>query len=385
MAAHMISSALTKTKMLNERFAHDLLRHNIQRDIQQRRKTRDIFYRGFKVYLTPRQNRTGTCITFLTLDCCWTPTNCGHVGRAGKCVRTVHLDSGHRGKLEWQQRVCVSSHGSGNLKITRDVLTSGVRHKSVDTPEQSRTVASWEMVKKKERQIREAGQDLLEDFKERKAKVREKVDEIIERENIWTVPNFLCVSRIAISPVLFHLVLSANYNLALGFFMFAGFTDLIDGWIARTFPGQASNLGSFLDPLADKVLVASLFLSLTYIGLIPLPLTGLIIYRDVLIIGGASYVRYKSLPPPRTIFRYFDATHATAKLAPTALSKVNTAIQLGLITASLAAPVFSFTDHYLLKAFWWLAAATTLSSGISYIFSRDTYKFLNNMNKPPEK
>ncbi|KAG7167949.1 Cardiolipin synthase (CMP-forming)-like [Homarus americanus] len=245
MAAHMISSALT-TLLINEPFTHHLLRHNLHRTIQQRRKTRGIIYTSFELYSSS-----------------WP------------------LKTDHRKTL---------------------------------------------------------------------------------RENIWTVPNLLCVSRIAFSPVLVHLVVSSNYSWALGLFMLAGFTDLLDGWIARTFPGQASNLGSFLDPLADKVLVALLFLSLTYVGLIPLPLTGLIIYRDVLIIGGASYVRYKSLPPP-----------------------VNTAIQLSLITASLAAPVFCFTDHYLLKAIWWVTAATTLSSGISYIFSRDTYKILSNMNKSPQK
>ena len=123
------------------------------------------------------------------------------------------------------------------------------------------------------------------------------------------------------------------------------------------------------------------------------PLTGLIIYRDVLIVGGASYVRYKSLPPPvsrrtssfssliylsykewnigrqpikhtnrkrltfclllqRTLFRYFDASHATARLAPTAISKFNTAVQLSLITAALAVPIFTLTDHVAFKALW---------------------------------
>ncbi|KAK8383541.1 hypothetical protein O3P69_015774 [Scylla paramamosain] len=163
------------------------------------------------------------------------------------------------------------------------------------------SLASWQVKVKESTKIKEAGQDLLEDFKETRAKVKEKMDEIVERENIWTVPNLLCVSRIALSPYLCYLVLVADHQWALGLFLMAGATDMLDGWIARTFPSQASNLGSFLDPLADKVLVAMLFLSLTYMDLIPLPLTGLIIYRDVLIVGGASYVRYKSLPPPRKI------------------------------------------------------------------------------------
>lgn len=60
----------------------------------------------------------------------------------------------------------------------------------------------------------------------------------------------------------------------------------------------------------------------------------------------------QSFTVQKTISRYFDATHATAQLAPTTISKVNTAIQLSLITASLAAPVFSFSDHYLLTGLW---------------------------------
>ena len=53
-----------------------------------------------------------------------------------------------------------------------------------------------------------------------------------------------------------------------------------------------------------------------------------------------------------TIFRYFDATHATAQLAPTTISKINTCIQLSLITAALAAPVFNFEDHLYMKTLW---------------------------------
>lgn len=60
----------------------------------------------------------------------------------------------------------------------------------------------------------------------------------------------------------------------------------------------------------------------------------------------------QSFTVQKTISRYFDATHATAQLAPTTISKVNTAIQLSLITASLAAPVFSYSDHYLLTGLW---------------------------------
>ena len=94
----------------------------------------------------------------------------------------------------------------------------------------------------------------------------------------------------------------------------------LDGWIARTFPSQSSLAGSFLDPMADKLLIGTLFISLTFSGLIPgillaikytillililpylistVPLTALIIVRDALLIGAGFYVRYISLAPP---------------------------------------------------------------------------------------
>ncbi|XP_042884299.1 probable cardiolipin synthase (CMP-forming) [Penaeus japonicus] len=383
MAAYMTSSALAKTILQNERFAHSLLRHNIQRNIQQRRKTRATYPANLPVL---------SCFYPTQTDAQSSALREYHSLRESKSIVSKALAShtslsphhlGHH-YLSYQAHNGVSLFKTAWIKQSgqaRCLQTGDASREAGEAREQSPPVATWEAVREKKNQFREAGQDLLDDIKEKKAKVRERMDAIIERENIWTIPNLLCVSRIAFSPYLCHLVLSADYNWALGLFMFAGFTDLLDGWIARTFPSQASRLGSFLDPLADKVLVAMLFLSLTYVGLIPLPLTGLIIYRDILIIGGASYVRYKSLPPPKTITRYFDATHATAQLAPTTISKVNTAIQLGLITASLAAPVFFFTDHYLLNALCWVTAATTLSSGISYIFSKNTYKILEKMKE----
>ena len=72
----------------------------------------------------------------------------------------------------------------------------------------------------------------------------------------------------------------------------------MDGWIARRVPGQASKLGSFLDPLADKILVMTLYLSLTSASLIPASLTALVVSRDVLLMYAGLYIRYMSVQPP---------------------------------------------------------------------------------------
>ncbi|XP_011861945.1 PREDICTED: probable cardiolipin synthase (CMP-forming) [Vollenhovia emeryi] len=211
---------------------------------------------------------------------------------------------------------------------------------------------------------------------------RRKVEEIIERENIWTIPNFLCMGRIVTSPFLSYLILSQDYQIALWLLAIAGLSDLADGWIARTWTSQASKLGSFLDPVADKLLVGTLFLSLAWVGLIPVPLTCLVVSRDVLLVTAASYIRYRSLPPPKTLARYFDPTHATVQLAPTLTSKLNTGMQLSLVAGTLAAPVYHFVDHPILQCLCYITAFTTIAGGVSYLLSKDTYKLLRKKKTP---
>jgi len=197
-----------------------------------------------------------------------------------------------------------------------------------------------------------------------------------KRENVYTIPNLLCVIRMGMAPMLGYMVISEQYGPALGLFVVAGLTDLLDGWIARVVPGQSSVMGSFLDPMADKILVGVLFISLTYMDFIPVALTGLIISRDVLLIAAGFYIRYKSLDPPRTMARYFNVTHPTAQLAPTFISKINTGIQLGLVAATLVSTVIPYDLHPYLVTLWYCTATATIVSGLSYVFAKNTYKFL---------
>ncbi|KAK5648966.1 hypothetical protein RI129_003858 [Pyrocoelia pectoralis] len=236
-------------------------------------------------------------------------------------------------------------------------------------------------LKATEQKIKVCSETLRKDFVETKNKVKEKVGEVIERENIYTIPNFLCVSRILLSPYLGVLIIQAEFDIALGLLGVAAVTDLLDGWIARTWTSQSSIMGSFLDPMADKVLIATLFLSLTYADLIPLILTGLILFRDVLLVAAALAVRYKSLPPPRTVGQFFDISHATVQIKPTIISKVNTGVQLALVGSTLAAPVFHYVGHPVLQSLWYITAATTIAGGLSYILSKDTYKIIKKDNR----
>uniref|UniRef100_A0A3Q3KPP8 Cardiolipin synthase (CMP-forming) n=1 Tax=Monopterus albus TaxID=43700 RepID=A0A3Q3KPP8_MONAL len=197
-------------------------------------------------------------------------------------------------------------------------------------------------------------------------------------ENPWTIPNLLCMCRIVLAPVLGHLVIQQHFHLSLALFTIAGATDLLDGYIARTWPTQKSALGSALDPLADKILISILYISLTYAELIPAPLTALVIFRDIGLIAAVFWVRYKTVPPPVTLNKFFNPYYTTAQLKPTLFSKVNTAIQLFLVAASLAAPVFQYTDSVLLQCLWYVTAVTTAASGYSYWhYGRKTVQVLN--------
>ncbi|XP_049548005.1 probable cardiolipin synthase (CMP-forming) [Anopheles darlingi] len=217
---------------------------------------------------------------------------------------------------------------------------------------------------------------LVQDIRERKKRVKKRVEEVIERENVVTIPNLLCIGRILASPYIGYVILQSEFQLAMVLLIMAGLTDLADGWIARNWPNQASRIGSFLDPMADKVLMGSLVIAMCYIELFPLWLTAVVVFRDVLLISAGFVIRYVSLPKPRTLSRYFDATHATAQLAPTFISKLNTAVQMVAVAATLGAPIFDYGNHDYLQGLWYLTGFTTLAAAVSYFTSKDTYKIL---------
>lgn len=200
-------------------------------------------------------------------------------------------------------------------------------------------------------------------------------EEAERKDRILTVPNLLCVSRIVAAPYIAKLIIDGNFPLACGLFVYAGATDMADGYIARNFKNQASSLGSFLDPLSDKILVGTVFLALTYANLIPASLTGLIVSRDLFLVYAGLYIRYMSVVPPFSLQKYFDPTLPTATIQPTTISKVNTALQFLLIAVSLAAPLAGLQNHPSLHYLWAATGATTFLSAVSYAFMKDTYKF----------
>lgn len=100
------------------------------------------------------------------------------------------------------------------------------------------------------------------------AKVRSSIPALTPHENIYNVPNFLTATRLVAAPVVGYLVLHEQHKWALALFAYAGVTDLIDGWMARRFKLQTV-VGSVVDPMADKVLMTILTVTLAVKGLLP--------------------------------------------------------------------------------------------------------------------
>lgn len=166
------------------------------------------------------------------------------------------------------------------------------------------------------------------------------------------IPNALTLFRLTlIIPFLvyFH---KQEYLVAFYIFILAGFTDGLDGWLARHFHWQ-SNFGYFLDPLADKLLVAASFISLAWVNILPWWLVFLVFFRDISILLGAFVWCW-------IIQRKFD-------FKPTILSKINTALQLGLVTWCLFEKAWYNLYPQGLDILILITASTTTASYLDYL------------------
>ena len=126
------------------------------------------------------------------------------------------------------------------------------------------------------------------------------------------LPNAISIMRIALVAPILILILNGSFGWALALFWLAGFSDGVDGYLAKRFSWH-TRLGALLDPVADKLLVAGLFITLAYTGDIPVWLAATVILRDVVIVAGA--MAYNFLVRP-------------VQGEPTRVSKLNTALQL---------------------------------------------------------
>ncbi|KAI9366104.1 CDP-alcohol phosphatidyltransferase-domain-containing protein [Zopfochytrium polystomum] len=210
-----------------------------------------------------------------------------------------------------------------------------------------------------------------------KAFLPKRVESIV-RENIYTIPNILTMTRIAMTPAIGYLIAVGHFQSAFAVLAVAAVTDVLDGLIARGF-NQKTSFGSILDPAADKILMTVLTVSLSYSGLLPTGLAVLIIGRDVGLTAAVFVYRYISLPAPKTWTRYWDASIPTAEVRPPLISKLNTFLQLGLMASTLSVAAAGYSVSMLpLEVLRWTVCGTTVASALVYWFDRKNLLRLNN-------
>ena len=179
---------------------------------------------------------------------------------------------------------------------------------------------------------------------------------------IVTVPNMLTVFRMVLIPVFVSLLFYQRFILALCVFILAGVTDGLDGLLARRFD-QRSQLGTILDPIADKLMLVTSFVVLSMRSVFPQPLpahlpvpfwvTVAVISRDVFILVGAAAINIV------TGFRGFR---------PSLLGKINTTVQIVAIAAIIFAASVPFGTGYYLPTIYTTVFVSAVLSGAHYVF-----------------
>jgi cardiolipin synthase len=167
------------------------------------------------------------------------------------------------------------------------------------------------------------------------------------------LPNAICIARILLVWPIIVLMLEGQYRLALGVVVIAGASDGVDGFLAKTF-GWQTRLGGLLDPIADKLLLISLFLTLTWLGLTPLWLTVVVLGRDLVIVTGAVAFNF-----------LVGKVHGE----PSKVSKLNTFIQLIYIVGVLAAEAYGWPPALLLMTTGAAVFITSVVSGLDYVLT----------------
>jgi cardiolipin synthase len=133
------------------------------------------------------------------------------------------------------------------------------------------------------------------------------------------IPNMICVARIILVAPIVWALLEERYALALALSLVAGLSDALDGYLARRFDWR-TRLGGLLDPAADKLLMFASFVTLTWMGWVPVWFTAIVIGRDLIIIGGTIV---------------YQLTVAPVHGEPTGASKLNTVFQILFILLTI--------------------------------------------------
>ncbi|MGH8181461.1 MAG: CDP-alcohol phosphatidyltransferase family protein [Steroidobacteraceae bacterium] len=176
------------------------------------------------------------------------------------------------------------------------------------------------------------------------------------------IPNIICLARLALIWPIATALHGGRYGLALGLFVLAAFSDGLDGYLAKRF-NWTSDLGKVLDPAADKLLLVTVFVEGTWLGLVPWWVTAAAVARDVMIACGALIYRV-----------WFGPVRGR----PTIISKINTAAQLLYLATVMLGAASGFPPQGLRRALALIVFLTIVLSGLNYIqaFTRRAWALL---------
>lgn len=167
-----------------------------------------------------------------------------------------------------------------------------------------------------------------------------------------SLPNIITVARILLTPLFLIFLQEKRYGAALSIFFIAAISDGLDGFLARYYD-QRTELGAYLDPLADKLLLNTAFVAMAVLGLLPVWLTVTVISRDVLILLGVAI---------------FTLTGTEFKVDPSIVSKMTTFTQLLTVCLTLLSPMICMPG-WLLGIFYGATMVFTIASGGHYLIT----------------
>src|SRR5215471_14438936 len=166
-----------------------------------------------------------------------------------------------------------------------------------------------------------------------------------------SIPNLITLGRILLVPVVVWAITAGEMRVAFVLFLAAGISDAVDGFLAKRF-GMATELGAYLDPLADKAMLVSIYVALGITDAVPRWLVILVVSRDIMIVSAVILSWLVDKPVP---------------LKPLAVSKLNTVAQIALACVVMAALGFEFDATMAVLALTALVAALTLLSIAFYV------------------
>jgi cardiolipin synthase len=166
-----------------------------------------------------------------------------------------------------------------------------------------------------------------------------------------TLPNLITIARLFLVPAVISMIIDSRWEMAFLLFLVAGVSDAVDGFLAKRYH-LTTELGAYLDPVADKALLVSIFVALAVVRVIPSPLAILVVSRDVMIIGAILIARVLDRP---------------MAIRPLPISKVNTTVQIAFAAAMLGAKAFDLDLGMWLTTWMVIVAGLTLASAAAYL------------------